>query len=345
MSDPNCTPQLADSHGRVMDYLRLAVTDRCNFRCVYCLPDGADESEPHTLSLAQIERILRVLGSMGVRKVKITGGEPLVHPEIVDIVRLAKNSPNIVNVTLTTNGLLLDKLAPGLIAAGLDAVNISLDTLDPARFHYLTRRDYLPRVLAGLDLVLAAGDLAVKVNCVPTADSPMADLLALAGLAKDRRLHVRYIELMPIGLGQGLKGLDPQELTRALVATYGPLTPVSRQLGNGPATYFALPGFVGRVGFISAVQSRFCDRCNRLRVTADGFFKTCLHMDRGLQLPLADEAAMVETIRRAVRLKPASHLFNQDPQTPQDSPAPQAPRADQSADPLPENRLMSRIGG
>jgi cyclic pyranopterin phosphate synthase len=271
------------------------------------------------------------MGSLGVKKVKITGGEPLVHPDIAQIVHLAKNVPQIQNVTLTTNGLLLDRLAEDLIKAGLDAVNISLDTLDPSRFQYLTRRDHLPEALAGLDRALGSGSLAVKVNCVPTATSPFEDLLALARLAKDRPLHVRFIELMPIGLGLGQTRLDPEKLMALLTEAYGPLTPVDRQLGNGPAAYYSAEGFMGKIGFISAVKSCFCERCNRIRVTPDGYLKTCLHMDRGLKLPLDDEAnndaALAEMIQKAVWNKPASHLFH---------------KQDEGRG---ENRLMSRIGG
>jgi cyclic pyranopterin phosphate synthase len=289
------------------------------------MPEG-ETGPAHQLSLPSIERILKVMGSLGVKKVKITGGEPLVHPHIAQIVRLAKNAPNIHNVTLTTNGLLLEKLAEELVDAGLDAVNISLDTLDPSRFHYLTRRDHLPQALAGLDRALKAGSLAVKVNCVPTAESPIKDLLALAHLAQDRPLHVRFIELMPIGVSKGQIGLDPEKLMNILTQSLGPLTPISRQLGNGPASYYSAEGFVGKIGFISAVKSCFCERCNRLRVTADGYLKTCLHMDRGLVLPLEDEAAMADLIRQAVWAKPVSHLFAED-------------------DGRGEERIMSRIGG
>jgi cyclic pyranopterin phosphate synthase len=317
---------LTDSFGRVMDYLRLAITDRCNLRCVYCMPEEEGGDPVSVLSLPRVERILRVMGSLGVRKVKVTGGEPLVHPEAAEIVRLAKRAPNIRNVTLTTNGLRLARMAEELAEAGLDAVNVSLDTLDPARFLTITRRDYLHRVLSGLDKALSLGALAVKVNCVPTAESPIPDLLALAGLAKDRDLHVRFIELMPIGLGKGQAGLDPAALMAALAGRFGPLEPVSLQFGNGPAAYYALPGFTGKIGFISAVKSCFCERCNRVRVTADGYFKTCLHMDRGLPLPLDDEEAMAKAVAAAVREKPAGHLFAKD-------------------DGLGEDRPMSRIGG
>ncbi|MDR2422291.1 MAG: GTP 3',8-cyclase MoaA [Deltaproteobacteria bacterium] len=317
---------LTDSFGRVMDYLRLAITDRCNLRCVYCMPEEEGGDPVSVLSLPRIERVLKVMGSLGVKKVKITGGEPLVHPEAAEVVRLAKKAPNVGNVTLTTNGLRLARMAKELAEAGLDAVNVSLDTLDPARFLSITRRDYLHRVLTGLDQALSLGSLAVKVNCVPTADSPIPDLLALANLAKSHDLHVRFIELMPIGLGKGQTGLDPAVLMAALAEAVGPLRPVSRQFGNGPAAYYALPGFIGKIGFISAVKSCFCERCNRVRVTADGYFKTCLHMDRGLPLPLDDEAAMAEVVVAAVRDKPAGHLFAQD-------------------DGLGEERPMSRIGG
>ncbi|MDR1086486.1 MAG: GTP 3',8-cyclase MoaA [Deltaproteobacteria bacterium] len=314
---------MKDSYGREIDYLRLAVTDKCNLFCVYCRPEG--ETPPaHTLSLNEISRILRATAQVGIKKLKITGGEPLVHPQITEIIRSAKTTGQFSDITLTTNGTLLEKLADGLVQAGLDAVNISLDTLDPVRYKKLTGRDMMKSVIAGLDAVLMAGPLSVKINCVATRESSQDDLLALTALASDRDIHVRFIELMPMGRGKTQNGLDPEELMNILSGAFGTLTPCRRQLGNGPADYYSLPGFIGRLGFINAVKSRFCDKCNRLRITADGWLKTCLHMDKGILLPLGDEERMIKEVRAAILAKPASHLF-----------------ATEDGD----RRLMSQIGG
>jgi cyclic pyranopterin phosphate synthase len=253
-------------------------------------------------------RIGRVLASLGVRKFKITGGEPTLRPDIVEIVRALKSLPGITDVTLTTNGLTLAELAGRLAEAGLDAVNVSLDSLDPLIYRHLTGKEALEKVLAGLEAAKAIG--SVKVNCVPQADTVESDLLALINLARKSPIHVRLIELMPIGAGAALTGLSPETAKAWIERAYGPLTPASLPKGNGPAIYYSLEGFSGLIGFISALQGCFCERCNRLRITADGHIKTCLHLDPGRPLPLYDERAMALAIVEAVRQKPARHLFH-----------------------------------
>jgi cyclic pyranopterin phosphate synthase len=298
---------MRDSFGRVIDYARLSVTDRCNLRCVYCLPDGEGSGQV-TMPLDDVLRVGKVLASLGVRKFKITGGEPTVRGDIVEIVRRLKGLPGVTDVTMTTNGLTLVPLVADLAAAGLDSVNISLDSLDPCVYRNLTRNGQLTRALAGLTAAAAAIP-SVKVNCVPQSDTSRDDLLALIDLARVNKVHVRLIELMPIGSGATLKGLSPETARIWIEEAYGPLAPAKLSKGNGPATYFSLEGFSGLIGFISALQGCFCERCNRLRITADGMIKTCLHLDPGRPLPIADEAAMAETILAAVRDKPARHLF------------------------------------
>ena len=297
---------MRDSYGSIIDYARLSVTDRCNLRCVYCLPES-EEASCVTMAFDDLMRVARVLARLGIKKFKITGGEPTLRSDLVEIVRCLKKLPGVFDVTLTTNGLTLAELAPKLAAAGLDAVNISLDSLDPSVYRSLTRTGTLDRVL---DCLGAASAIpSVKVNCVPQASTTKDDLLALITLAKKNPIHVRLIELMPIGEGANLKGLDPEKAKEWIEKAYGPLSPSSLSKGNGPAVYFSLEGFSGLIGFISALQGCFCERCNRLRITADGIIKTCLHLDAGRPLPLKDEKAMAETILAAVREKPAKHLF------------------------------------
>jgi cyclic pyranopterin phosphate synthase len=274
-------------------------------------------------------RLSRVLANLGVRKIKITGGEPTLRPERVELVSTLKAIEGLDNVTLTTNGLLLEKLAQPLAKAGLDSVNVSLDTLDPEFFWVLTGSGRLETVLRGLQAAFASGIPSVKINAVPQATTPHSDLLSLVKLAKERPIHVRFIELMPIGPGAGLSPPPSPAFVKEIIESqYGPLIPVHQVKGNGPAEYFRLLGFQGMIGFISALASCFCSKCNRLRVTADGCLKTCLHMDKGVELPLQDERALTETILTAVRLKPERHLMD-------------AFSGTNSAD----DRTMNRIGG
>ena len=300
---------MKDSYGRVIDYARLSVTDRCNLRCVYCQPEGEPGSAT-TMDYDDLMRVAGTLASLGVSKFKLTGGEPTLRPDLVRIVRSLKALPGVSNVTLTTNGLTLAPLAADLAAAGLDSINVSLDSLDPAVYRELTRTGRLEAVLEGLEAAAACGVPSLKINCVPQAGMGRTDLLALVGMAENRPIHVRLIELMPIGAGAGAEGLSPETATAWIEEAHGPLTPAPHAKGNGPASYFRLEGFKGFVGFISALQGCFCERCNRLRVTADGILKTCLHLDPGRRLPLGDEAAMAAVILEAVRNKPARHLFH-----------------------------------
>lgn len=321
---------MLDGFQRDIDYLRISVTDRCNLRCVYCMPEQGVEWLAHEdmLSCEEIIRLARVFAKLGLRKIKITGGEPLVRKNLDRLVAGLSAIEGVEDVTLTTNGLLLEEQLPALLAAGLTAVNISLDTLNEETFQRLTRRLGVKRVLAAIDACLAVPGLRVKVNCVPAA--PEAELLELAGLAKDRPLPVRFIELMPIGLGKGLKGRGEQELRELLEGAFGPLAPCEDRLGNGPCRYFSLPDFQGAIGFISAMSHQFCDQCNRVRLTASGFLKTCLQYEQGVQLrPLlaGSDEALAQAIAEAIRRKPLAHQFSKS-------------RVDDG-----ECHMMSQIGG
>lgn len=308
---------MVDSRQRVIDYLRISVTDRCNLRCVYCMPaDGVPElSHSQILRYEEIVRLCRIFAGLGVSKIKLTGGEPLVRRGLPQLVEQLKAIDGIRSVTLTTNGVLLAGQLPELLSAGLNGVNISLDTLDRQRFAALTRRDELPRVLDGLQAALEAPGLNVKLNCVPTAEN-RPDWVELARLAQNSRLAVRFIELMPVGLGAALQRQDEEQVRAALEEAFGPLLPVEGPRGNGPCSYFAPEGFTGSVGFISALSHTFCHHCNRVRLTAEGFLKTCLQYETGVALrPLlengADDGALRAAILAAVKEKPAHHRFQE----------------------------------
>ncbi|MDR1296406.1 MAG: GTP 3',8-cyclase MoaA [Deltaproteobacteria bacterium] len=301
---------MQDSFGRKIDYARISITDRCNLRCVYCVTDDARRNSSPAMDFETIVRLCKVLANLGVRKFKITGGEPTLRPDVVELIGTLKSVPGIDNVTLTTNGLRLAGLAGPLAEAGLDSVNVSLDSLDPALYRKLSGENGLEAALEGLRAASSAGIPSVKVNCVPLAETPADDLLALAGLARDAEIHVRFIELMPIGPGASLDApLTPDALFRLLTKNFGTLEPAGLARGNGPAVYYGVPGFRGLLGFISALGSCFCEKCNRIRVTSDGCLKTCLHLDRGALLPLDDERALAGAVLEAVKNKPRRHMF------------------------------------
>ena len=319
---------MKDSHGRVIDYLRISLTDRCNFRCIYCMPEegvcmmGHDE----ILRIEEIEEIVRVATRIGIKSVRLTGGEPLVRRGVVDLVRSLHDMPEIVNISMTTNGVLLPEMADDLKAAGLSRVNISLDTLDPEQFKFITRVGKIESTLTGIDAALEAGFDPVKINAV-SVRSLNQDFLAFARLSVDRPLHVRFIEYMPVGestgadgTGWGKKDVIPSEELlntineRARKAGLPELVPADGSdapLGWGPARYFAFPGAQGTVGFISPLSRHFCSECNRLRLTADGKLRPCLFSDREIDVRTAlregGEDAVYNCFLEALNLKPDEH--------------------------------------
>lgn len=307
---------MQDTHGRKIEYLRISVTDRCNLRCVYCMPAEGIEWYPHEemLSFEETLRLCRIFASLGVSRIKLTGGEPLVRRGIVSLVRQIKEIPGIEEVTMTTNGMLFAEMGRDLAAAGLDSVTFSLDTLDPERYAAMTRLGKLPQVLEGLRLAVALG-LSVKINAVLLRGQNEEELEALASFAKDSPIHVRFIELMPIGCAQDWPGIPNEELQARLDATYGESTPIQKRLGNGPAVYRQYPGFRGAVGFISAMSHPFCHNCNRVRLTSRGELKLCLHQVNGIQLlPLLRDGRSDESIREviaaSIAAKPEQHHFD-----------------------------------
>ncbi len=310
---------MLDGLGREIRYLRISVTDRCNLRCRYCMPAEGVEWVDHSaiLTYEQLTRLAGLFAALGVEKIRLTGGEPLVRKGLDRLVGSLKAVPGIRRVYLTTNGLLLAQQLPGLLEAGLDGVNLSLDTLDRVQYQALTRRDELDSALAGLEAALAVPGLTVKVNCVPAGEND-GQLVPLAELARDRDLAVRFIELMPIGLGSSLPRRTEKEVLDILEAAFGPALPCPQEAGGGPGRYVTFAGFRGRVGFISAVSHQFCASCNRVRLTAAGFLKTCLQYDCGVDLKAlldggADDAALTAAIRLAIAQKPEGHHFGQAP--------------------------------
>ena len=308
---------MLDQYGRNIDYMRISLTDRCNLRCIYCMPEEGICQIPRTELLDQEEilRISRLASELGISRIKLTGGEPLVRRICVPLVKELKALPGIRQVTLTTNGILLKEQLPGLMEAGLDALNISLDTLNPENFQKITRYNELDRTLEGLSTALSYPSLKVKVNCVPTFQTDQ-ELLQVAALARENPVHVRFIEMMPIGLGREFTARDEKSVKDILEKTYGTLTPVSEILGNGPCHYYTLERFCGRIGFISALSHKFCKQCNRVRLTSTGYLKGCLQFQNGVDLKVllrngASDEILKNALQKAIFEKPAGHNFQE----------------------------------
>ena len=307
---------MKDQFGRSIDYMRVSVTDRCNLRCIYCMPaEGVPFVSHHQiLNFDEITRICRIGAQLGLTKLKLTGGEPLVRRGLPDLLRMLKKTSGIEQVTLTTNGTLLKDQINDLISSGLDSVNISIDTLNPERYREVTRGGNVEKALEGLDAAAGFPKLGVKVNCVPLKGAEDEEYICLARLAKEGRADVRFIEMMPIGMGKAFAGRSGEDICSILKQRYGEPEGYDRRLGNGPAVYVRFPGFRKRVGFISAVSHQFCSSCNRVRLTSEGYLKPCLQYGRGTDLRAllrngADDNVIREEMKRTLYSKPACHQF------------------------------------
>ncbi len=306
---------MQDRFGRKIDYMRVSVTDRCNLRCVYCMPKQGVDSIPHDdiLSYEEIVRVVRAAASLGIEKIKITGGEPLVRKGVASLVRMVKAIPGIRTVTITTNGVLFPQYGEELAAAGLDGVNFSLDSLDRQTFESLTRFDALESVAEGIRLALRLG-LKTKLNCVPMQTQLSSDRMNIAALARDNPLDVRFIEMMPIGLGCDFETMSNDDVFKELADAFG--QPVRSKIshGSGPAVYYDFQGFQGSIGFISSLSHSFCGSCNRIRLTADGELKPCLCYQDGLALkPLlrsgVSDDKLTGVMADVIEGKPEKHML------------------------------------
>lgn len=324
---------MIDGYGRTIDYIRISVTDRCNLRCTYCMPEKGTFSVPHEeiLSYEEIIDLAGIFASLGIHKIRLTGGEPLVRKNLSFLVKKLKQVSGIHQVTLTTNGIFLYDQMDELAAAGIDGINISLDTLNPQLFEKITRRNGLEDVLQGFHKALEYPQVPLKINCVPMGIEGQ-NITDMAMLAKKYPVYVRYIEMMPIGLGKQFVGQSEEAVLRELKLRFGEYQNSEKVPGNGPGHYYQFEGFCGKIGFISAVSHKFCDSCNRVRLTSGGFLKPCLQYETGIDLKkLLRQNESEECIRAAIedtiRKKPHGHQFGkkQDGNT--------------------ENRMMWQIGG
>jgi cyclic pyranopterin phosphate synthase len=342
---PNCNGKLSlnmahlDGYSRPINYLRVSVTDRCNLRCQYCMPpDGIPWIAHDTvLRYEEMALVVRAAAELGISHVRLTGGEPLVRLGAPDLVRMLAGIPGVEDLAMTTNGILLPRYAQALAVAGLDRVNISLDTLRPERFQSITRGGCLDDVLAGIEAAHKAGLEPVKINTVVIRGTNDDEVVDLAWRTMEPGWNVRFIEWMPVGDtapadndAWRAKVVTADEMRQKIQAALGDLMPVDGDTGSGPARYYRLPGAKGTIGFITPVSEHFCFHCNRLRLTADGQLRPCLLSDREIDLrtPLrqgADVPQIKALILQAIESKPLQHHLNECDH--------------------PENRVMSQIGG
>jgi cyclic pyranopterin phosphate synthase len=312
------TGALRDQWGRSIEYLRISVTDRCNFRCVYCMPREGLQWLPKAdiLSYEEIAAVVRELAPLGLRRLRITGGEPTIRPDLDRLVAMLRSVDGIQDIALSTNGVRLPELAPVLRAAGLDRVNMSADSLRPERIAAIARRDLGLDPVASALAALGAGLSPVKLNVVVLRGVNDDEVVDFARLTLEHALHVRFIELMPVGDLRELtwEHVVPSEEVLERVATLGlPAEDAGPERGNGPARYLRLPGAPGTVGVITPMTHTYCGSCNRVRLTADGRLRTCLYGDHEVDLrtPLRRGEPLDPHFRRALAEKPREHALLQ----------------------------------
>jgi cyclic pyranopterin phosphate synthase len=327
-----------DAHNRPISYLRISVTDRCNLRCIYCMPpDGVPScSHEEILRYEEIETVVRAAAKLDISKVRLTGGEPLVRLGIVDLVRMLARIPGVDDLAMTTNGILLSRYAADLAEAGLRRVNVSLDTLRPERFQRITRLGRLKDVLAGMEAARQAGLEPIKINTVVIRGMNEDEVVDFARKTVEAEWNVRFIEWMPVGNNTMVRGkwhertMTGQEIRQRIETELGVLEPAQVSAGGGPARYYRLPDARGTLGFITPLSEHFCYQCNRLRLTADGRLRPCLLSDYEMDLrtPLrqgADLAEVRELLIRSIGAKPRGHRLKESI--------------------APRGRAMSEIGG
>ena len=307
---------MVDGFGRRIEYLRISVTDKCNLRCVYCMPE---EGLPwlrrsDLLSYEEITEIVRAMAAMGLRRVRITGGEPLLRRDLATLIRELRALPEIDDIALSTNAVLLAEHAEELRDAGVNRLNVSLDSLRPERIDAIARRPgSAERIFAGLEAAERVGFSPIKINCVVMRGRNDDELVEFAEITRSRPWHVRFIELMPTGANLDLSQDEtvPAEEILRRIGALGELAPVQGPRGNGPARYFAFPGAAGTIGVITPMSHNYCDRCNRMRLTADGQLRPCLFgaLQTNLRDPLRRGDPIEPLIRSTLHVKPERHFL------------------------------------
>ncbi|MBQ8162469.1 MAG: GTP 3',8-cyclase MoaA [Clostridia bacterium] len=306
---------MVDDFSRQIDYLRISITDKCNLRCLYCMPEDGMPVMRHEelMSFEEIRRTVSLLTPLGIRFLRLTGGEPLVRKGCYTLFSMLRDVPGVEEMSITTNGVLLKGHVKDLIDSGVSRLNLSLDTLRPGVFEQMTRIGKLSDVLSAMEDAMNFG-MGVKINAVPIRDINEEDLIPLATLARDNPIQVRFIELMPIGEARHLKPISTEELLAKLENAFGQLFEDPETHGHGPAQYVKPAGFQGSIGIISALSHEFCDHCNRLRLTSDGWIKPCLNHEptlnvRDLMRSGTGDAEIREALSLEILHKPERHGF------------------------------------
>lgn len=309
---------MIDQFGRRVEYLRVSVTDKCNLRCVYCMPmEGLPWlKREQLLTYEEIAQIVRTMAGIGLRRVRITGGEPLVRRDLPDLVRMIADVPEIEDLSLSTNAVLLAEHADALRSAGIQRLNVSLDSLRPERVDEIARRPgSFPKIMEGLDAAERLGFAPIKINVVLIGGQNDDEIADFAEITRERPWHVRFIELMPTGANLDLSANQFVSCAEALrrVEEIDAIEPVAGPFGNGPARYYRFPGAPGTVGVITPMSHNYCDRCNRMRLTADGHLRPCLFGDiqTSLRDPLRAGEDLVPHIAETLRIKPERHYLIQ----------------------------------
>lgn len=307
---------MIDKFGRKIEYARISVTDRCNLRCRYCMPKFGVKKISHEeiLNFEEILRVTKIFARLGIKKIRLTGGEPLLRKNICDLIFEMKKIRGIEQIFLTTNGVLLKNFAENLISAGLDGINLSLDTLDAKIFEKITRRNYFEKVFSGLEILLEK-NFFVKINCVPIKNFNDEEILKIARLAEKNFIKVRFIELMPIGEAKNFEGIATEKIFNLLEKNFGEMKAIEeKNFLSGPAKYFSVKNFCGQIGFIDALEHKFCKNCNRIRLTAEGFLKPCLNFPEGLDVKNLlrnnfDDEKIFLAIEKIIYNKPRENNF------------------------------------
>ncbi|MEG1448066.1 MAG: GTP 3',8-cyclase MoaA [Oscillospiraceae bacterium] len=308
---------MEDTFGRKIDYIRISVTDRCNLRCRYCMPNGMENiyTCDEIMSYEEILRICRNLVKLGISKFKITGGEPLARIGIDNFIAKLKAMEGVQQVTLTTNGVLLDKYLDAFKKAEIDGINISLDTLDAKKYEEITGFNAFDKVVGAIEKAYDLG-IKVKINVVPVRQYNINEIAKLAAIAKDKNIQVRFIELMPIGFAKDLTPIKNEEILEIIEKEFGKSKEYhEKRLGNGPAHYYKFDGFKGKIGLISAVSHKFCSECNRIRLTSYGDLKLCLCYDYGVNLKdimrkdNISDSDLINIMEKEIVKKPKQHSF------------------------------------
>jgi cyclic pyranopterin phosphate synthase len=316
--------ELVDREKRHLNYLRISITDRCNLRCLYCTPEGRIPKLPHEniLSYEEILRLVNVGVRLGIRKVRVTGGEPLVRKGAIDLLQRLTRIDELQDVSLTTNGVLLEANAQRIYDAGIRRINISLDSLQREKYAHITGYDHFDRVWAGIRRAREIGFSPIKINVVALRGINDDEIIDFGRLSLAHPYHIRFIEYMPIGNSQAASGdqiLTPE--IRERIETLGELTPLNTGRNDGPARRYRIDGARGEIGFISAMSHHFCSRCNRLRLTADGKLRACLLSDQFVPLKETmrsggSDEQLAQCFRAAVRQKAAKHHLRPNGETP-----------------------------